>query len=541
MIGVSLPFKWLKGESNILGNVDEVLLELKNHNVKSIEIRTIRAHHNADDALRAANLLWDHGFSITVHSYPTTLDGAVDEVFLPLKKLIDNLRQEQLTIIVHPINDDNVAMLNALADYRDANGFPVTIALENNRLLPDKTEGDATALIFDAVKRTNREKVGICFDMGHYMYYRKKNFPNEPIVLPSKDFFKKVVHTHIHAINGLTTHYPIDKFELPLDEMIYALYMHYYGVYNLELDFPRLSENFELLPALLESVDFLDRAMPNTARLFDDIRLNFDSKFLNALKTFEKTEGTYLGLVHSTSYLFSTNGFNWAMDIAFRNANELAKTPSQISKLFDNVNLMILSHDHRDHFEELTICRLANNDMTWLVPDFLYDRVLSLGVPSYHIVVARDGESVTIGPLQIHIFKSLHFRVDTGRGTEEYGYLVTSEQAPSMAFPGDIRDFSIDKLPVLPEADYCIAHVWLGDGNSFANDYGTLPETFSKFMLHFSTKNIILTHLYENGRRDSYMWRQEHANIIRLEINKISPSTNVLIPNAGELINLFNT
>ena len=538
MIGVSLPFKWLKGESDILGNVDEVLLELKNHNVKSVEIRTIRAHHSPIDALRVANLLWDHGFSITVHSYPTTLNGAVNEVFLPLEKLINNLRQEQLTVTVHPINDDNVAMLNALADYRDAHGYPVTIALENNRLLPDKTEGDATALIFDAVERANRENVGICFDMGHYMYYRKKNFPDDPIVLPSKDFFKRVVHTHIHAINGLTTHYPIGKFELPLDEMIYALYMHYYGVYNLELDFPRLSEEFDLLEALLDSVDCLEHAMPHAARLFDDIRTSFDSRLQNVLATFEKTNGSYLGLIHSTSYIFNTNGYNWAMDIAFRNANALAKTPSRIASLFEKVRLMVISHDHRDHFEEITIKRLADNDMTWLVPDFLYERVLSLGVPSNRIIIARDGETVTIGPLHIRAFKSLHFRVDTGKGTEEYGYIVTSDNAPSMAFPGDIRDFSVDKLPILPKSDYCFAHIWLGDDNSFADDYGALPEIFSKFMLNFSNKNIILSHLYENGRRDSYMWRREHADIIKSVIHSLSPDTNVIIPEAGEIINL---
>jgi len=539
MIGVSLPFKWLKGEDDILGNVDTTLAFLRDHNVKSIEIRTIRANHNADDALRVANLLWDKGFLITVHAYPTTLAGAVDEVFLPLKKLLNALRQERLTITAHPINDDNVSMLNSLADYRDSHGYPITIALENNRLLPDKTEGDSTALVLDAVKRADRKDVGICFDMGHYMYYRKKHFPDEPIALPEKEFFKRVVHTHIHAINNdLKTHFPLDGYELPLDQMIYALYMHYYGVYNLELDFPRLRENFELLPTLLESVDHLDSSMPQAARLFDDIRSDFDNKFLNALTTFDKQEGLYLGLVHSTSYLFNTKGFNWAMDIAFRNACELAKTPSNIAELFESVKLMVITHDHRDHYEELTIKRLANNDMTWLVPDFLVERTRDLGVPEERIIIAHDGDTLSVGPLCIRVFKSLHFRIDTGKGTEEYGYYVTADGVPSMTFPGDIRDFSIEKLAALPKADYCFAHVWLGDNNSFAADYGELPETFSKFMLHFSTKNIILSHLYENGRRDAYMWRQEHAILIKETIKSLSPDTKVIIPKAGDVISL---
>ena len=129
MIGVSLPLKWLESGDGILGDVDHVLTELTKHNVKSIELRTVRSHSNANEVLRVANILWDRGFSITVHSYPTSLSTAVDDVFVPLEKLLQSLRQERLTITIHPIDDDNVAMLNALADYRDAHDYPITIAV----------------------------------------------------------------------------------------------------------------------------------------------------------------------------------------------------------------------------------------------------------------------------------------------------------------------------------------------------------------------------------------------------------------------------
>ena len=393
-------------------------------------------------------------------------------------------------------------------------------------------------MIFDAVRRADRNNVGICFDIGHYLYYRKKNFPDEPVILPGKEFFSRVVHTHIHAINGLTTHFPLGRYELPLDEMIYALYMHYYGVYNLELDFPRLKEDFELLPTLLESVDCLESAMPHAARLFDDIRSGFDNKFHNALTVFNEKEGSYLGLIHSTSYLFNTNGYRWAMDIAFRNANELARSPSRIAELFENVALMVITHEHRDHYEELTIKRLANNDMKWIVPDFLYDRTVSLGVSPNRIIIAHDGDTLSVGPLNIRVFKSLHFRPDTGKGVDEYGYHISASGAPSMVFPCDIRDFSVEKLSDIPTADYCFAHVWLGDNNSFAKDYGELPDRFARFMLHFSKKNIVLAHLYENGRRDAYMWRSEHAELISRKIKEISPETRVYIPVAGEVLRL---
>ena len=536
MIGVSLPFKWLIGESDILGDIDETLSTLKSHNVKSIEIRTIRAKHKASDALKAAELLWNHGFFITAHAYPTALETAIDEVFVPLKMILEGLRQESLTVTIHPINDDNVAMLNALADYRDAHGYPISFVLENNRLLPDKTEGDATALVLDAVKKADRANVGICFDMGHYLYYRKKNFPNTPFELPPKEFFTRVVHTHIHSAKELTTHFPIQAYPMPLDEMIYPLYPRFYGVYNLELDFPRIKDEFDPLTALVGSVKYLDKAMPIAARLFDEYRESFDSYFMSALKVYGESDGSHLGLIHSTSYLFNTNGYAWAMDVAFRHARALAKAPDKVAELFRNVKLMVFTHGHADHFEESTIRKLSGNDMKWLVPDFLADDIKEFGISEEKIIVAHADKEVTIGPLTFLPFKSLHFRPDTGKGLDEYGYIVTSDGAPSMSFPGDIRDFSIEKLPSLPKTDYCFAHVWLGDNNSFAKNYGNRPEEFSKFMLHFSEKNIILAHLYECGRRDSYMWRHEHAEIIKNSIQGLSKKTNVLIPSPGEMI-----
>ncbi len=431
---------------------------------------------------------------------------------------------------------DNTKLLTVLADHIDTNGYPVTLTLENNRLLPDKTEGDSASLVFDAVRGVNRKNVGICFDMGHYLYYRKKNFPDEPTVLPSKEFFSYVKHTHIHAVNDLTTHYPLGKYELPLDEMIYALYMHYYGVYNLELDVSRLKDEFDILPTLLDSVDYLNASMPHAARLFDKIRYEFDEDFSKALAVFDKKDGCHMGLIHSTSYLFSTNGYNWAMDTAFRNANELAKTPSQIATLFKDVKLMIISHEHRDHFEEATIKRLKDNDMKWLVPDFLYERLLSLGVSPERVIIAHDGDGLTVGPLKISVFKGQHFRPDTGKGVEEYGYRITADNCPSLIFPGDTRDFSTNVLKSIPPADYCFAHVWFGDNVSLNDEYGDMPDIFARFMLHFSNKNIILAHLYENGRRDAYMWRREHALVAEKAIKNVSPETNVLIPQSGDTL-----
>ena len=95
----------------------------------------MRAYHSASDVRRVAERLWDDGFHISLHGDVKTADCAVTELFTPIKELLASLRQNTINITVHPINDDNVKMLTAVVDYIEQSGVPVTVALENNRLL----------------------------------------------------------------------------------------------------------------------------------------------------------------------------------------------------------------------------------------------------------------------------------------------------------------------------------------------------------------------------------------------------------------------
>ena len=539
MIGVSLPFEWLCGKEESLGNnIDSILQALKARGAESIELRTVFLRHNPSEVLRVAEMLWDHGFSISVHVKAHSAELAVSEVFDPLSDLLANLRQERLTLVLHPIVGDNVSMLNALADYRDSNGYPVTIALENNRLLPDKSEGDSVALVYDAVCQADRENVGICFDTGHYAYYLRKNHPTRPFTLPAADFWKRVLHTHIHALDGLKTHFPLGSFELPLQEILDALSHKYFGIYNIELDFPRWKDRIDPQAALLNSVSYLAQSLPACAKLYTQLRKEFDVKFQNACEIFEKTSGTHFALLHSTFYLFNTNGFSWALDPAFRAVRKLAKTPHNVDTLLRPLSLIIVTHAHDDHFEKETVALLAKNDTKWLIPDFMEEKALSYGIKPQNMIVAHEGDTVTLGPLTIFVFRSNHFRPITNKGVPEYGYRISAQNEPSLLFPADVRNFSLEEFPTLPQADYAFCNVWLGDRKDSPGARAARIEPFAHFALQLSPKTILLTHLYESARRDSDMWREEHAQCIQRAISTLSPNTSVLIPNIGDILAL---
>ena len=537
MIGVSLPFKWLLTGEGLPHDRDSLLDSLKQNNVRSIELRTVKPSCSADDVKNIAEMLWSKGFMITVHGKANSVESAVSDIFEPLKSVLNVLCQPSLNVTIHPIDGDNAKMLTVLSNHIRENRLSVTIALENNRLLPDKTEGDSAELVLNAVAEVDRPEIGICFDFGHYIYYRAKNRPDEPYLLPPKEFFKRVIHTHIHGLSGLKTHFPLDGQNMPLGEIFNKLSFEYFGLYNLELDFSRFKD--EPRSALLQSVKVLDESRHVCAKVYDEVRDNFDHWFLSALTVLDGNEsGTKFGLIHSSSYLFNTNGYRWGMDVAFRNARFLASTPKNAVALLKDLELMVISHNHRDHFEESTTRALANTDLEWVIPDFIYDVAVEWGINPQKIHVAREGQPLTVGKLTLLPFCGRHFRPGTTQGVPEYGYFVTAEGSPSMVFPVDVRDLSLDGLPQLPDADYCFANVWLGDGKCLEADYAPIDREFSEFMLHFSTKNIILTHLNEDGRRDKEMWRNHHAELVKQKITELSSETMVIIPNRGEVIEL---
>ena len=68
MIGMSLSYKDFLSGNNPAQKLDTLLLQLWDHGVRGIELRGISPSVNPIEALRIANILWDYGFQVTVHS-----------------------------------------------------------------------------------------------------------------------------------------------------------------------------------------------------------------------------------------------------------------------------------------------------------------------------------------------------------------------------------------------------------------------------------------------------------------------------------------
>ena len=538
MIGVSLPYNYLVYGGAPYGSRGVFFRKLRGAGVENVELRTVKADAAPEKVLEAAERLWDAGFQITVHGGARSHETAVEDIFKPLSRLLGALRQKELIIVMHPTvgsEDELLAMLRALAEHIREEKLPVRIALENNRKMPDGTRGDSLGLVSGLVDRLDRPEVGVCFDMGHYFWVVGKDRSK----LPPEKFLRRIIHTHIHALSGDTTHFPLGRYELPIREYVAAFSHEYGGCYHLELEYERYAGLVGADEAMFESIETLKKALPQYAFLYDDVRRHFTGRLLEAGKVYESpADVSAVGLIHSTSYLFSTNGYHWAMDVALRDGRRFSDAPRFLPDVLKSCRLMVITHDHEDHFEEETAALLKDLPMMWLVPDFLYEKTLSFGIAPEKIVTITADEEKEIGPLRIRAFSGQHYRPGTRTGAEELGYIVSAENAPKLVFPADVRDFSTDALPDCPESDAVFAHVWLGDEDSRSLDRGDYPEKFARFMLAFHPKKVIYAHLYETARTDEQTWRCVHAGMAADAVRRIDPAVKAVIPGAGEVITL---
>ena len=534
MIGVSLPFAWLLKEGHPYGPRAPFLAKLAALGVESAELRTLRPDTDPEEALQAAQALWSAGFRVTVHGAARSAETAVQDIFGPLEGILGCLRQNELIITLHPVTGDNAAMLTALADKIETEGLPVRIALENNRRMPDGSEGDSVALVTAAVTAVDRPSIGINFDMGHYFW----KVGGDASALPSAEFLSRVIHTHIHALVNGVTHFPLTAGNLPLAHYVKAFARGYYTAFNVELEPERWLDYFDPAEALTGSVEVLKQALPKFTFRYDEVRRSFLPKNAEGWAALTEAPGDGVLLLQSSSYFLKTGGVLWAMDTALRDTARLAPTETFTRRLLEEAACEVVTHGHDDHFEPGFARFVSDLPMNWVVPDFMRAEVRAAGVREDRLLTAVPGRPVELTYVRLLPFEGRHFRPGTRKGVPETGYLAELPSGQRWLFPGDVRDYDPAGFPDLGPVDVLFQHVWLGDDNTDMETVQAKMEEAAGFAAAFAPKTVILAHLYEIGREDEGMWRREHAEALAAKIRSLLPEARVLIPDMGDFIPL---
>lgn len=294
MLGISLARDVFEGNTTfknkndlIAGHrdLDGYLHQLKEYRVRSIELRTLEHNSEQEEYIEVLDKIWERGFNLTVH-----IRGVEDfnsmsfvDIYPSARYIVENFQryQDGLILVVHALRDPNatekelydrtVKMLRHWSKVIDNDGLPIEIALENNRKKSIIDPGDSTENVLGMVQEVDRSNVGIVWDMGHYysnllVGLGLKESPRIHVKeLPSDEFLQRVLHTHIHGLDANVTHNPLKEYEsLPLELYVQALKdTGYTGIYNLELDSKRFSNQISAYQGIYSSIERLAKSVAN--------------------------------------------------------------------------------------------------------------------------------------------------------------------------------------------------------------------------------------------------------------------------------------
>lgn len=224
-------------------------------------------------------------------------------------------------------------------------------------------------------------------------------------------------------------------------------------------------------------------------------------------------------LTYSANYIFKSGKLAWGVDPFMPYTLLGAEYPGEIPNPLHELDMILLTHEHSDHWDEKLYRALAGRPRVWLVPKHLARSLEQAGVPAEQIKILLPGESWNQNEFQAIAHEGCH--KEGAFGPESLSWEIKTRNQRLMFF-GDVRNYDASFYPCVQDVDVSFAHVWLGRGEAMKQVPALLPS-FCRFHEHFQPKHLILTHLNERSRIETDRWKQSHVDLIREELSKKIP------------------
>ena len=503
-IGLSLPFGLFTGVSSggaseyidAFGGVD-AFLDFCGDNLDSVELRTVSSAAYSDTVLGAVKSLKERGLTVTLHGKLCE----AEEFFTPYLRLFSEGLEDSYTITVHPVGgfENTERLLRDICAMIDAEGYPVTVALENQRMKESQSFGTC-AEVEEIVARIDSPHLSICFDFGHQLTNERRGLESAP----TDGFLSRVCHTHIHALCE-RTHFPLSAGECLLDRNVTELLsLGYGGVLNLELSPERYGDRIDVGASLRDSISMLKAAALQVQAKLDTLHF-YKNEYLNTIKCARARfdgSGNCALLVGHAGYLLKLDGVRIAVDIApgIMPIDNEAKV--FLREWISEFDAIIATHSHGDHYDREFISSLPDS-VKKLIPDFI---PLEVGGR----VKLHNGSSLKLGNIDLTFFEGAH--LFEGNGVPELGFAVGRGE-DTYVFPADARDYDF-AYPHFDNVKILFAHLWLGRALALRG-YEQFVDRFCRFIESFGAERCYVAHMRETSRNVENMWSDIHLDAVR--------------------------
>jgi len=267
----------------------------------------------------------------------------------------------------------------------------------------------------------------------------------------------------------------------------------------------------------------------------------YPQQWLHIIKSWRKdSEKDCAYLTYSANYLFRTNGVRWALDPLTLRRRVLTAPHVNIAEDLSKLEFVLLTHQHADHLDDALIHELRDTSIQWVVPKEIKSKVMQFGLLERNMIIPEDLKTISIRGVNIVPFEGLHWqKLHREEIVEIHGVPATSYMVEfngkRWLFPGDIRDYDVDALPGFGVMDGIFAHLWLGKKCALMEP-PPLLDAFCHFFVGLKPKRIVITHLEELGRNALDYWDESHYELVRSQIQQMSPNMDISAAHMGEKV-----
>ncbi len=251
-----------------------------------------------------------------------------------------------------------------------------------------------------------------------------------------------------------------------------------------------------------------------------------------------------LWLTYSANYLLRTGGVRWAVDpmtvhgrFHGRDSGHQEEISVEEIRRLEPLCFVLLTHNHVDHLDISLARALRDFPIKWVMPADM-EKILKekAGLKDESIIIPVYEKTFEINGLKITAFEGLHRRVEPFKAHIPSNVYLVEAAGKSYLFPGDVRTYDADFIPLSGPVDWVFSHLWLGV-NSMDDDLPILRE-YCDFALKFRPENILISHVYEVGRSAGGYWSEEHVKMAAEMWKKLAPGVKVCVPEIGEKVRL---